>query len=103
MRFYLAIALCAVVFAPGAALAGPMECQAMTRSIGHFEGQLAKAQELDNEMWAEKTAEHLEILRNKRAATCPQWSPNAQAQRAAIELMRLAAKAAAKYFTMGAF
>jgi myo-inositol-1-phosphate synthase len=103
MRTALALTLCAAALLPGAALAGTVECQRLTRSIDHYEEMLARARELDNEMWEERTEDHVEVLKARRAESCPEYSPEAQATRAMGDLLRTAGKAALKYFTFGAF
>lgn len=103
MRKIVVAALCAAVLLPGLASAGTIECRRMTMSIAHYERMHAQAKELNNDMWEERTKQHVKLLRDRRAMECPEYSPKAEAARLFRELTKLAASAAAKYFTAGMF
>lgn len=101
MRF-AALVLCAALLAPGIAIASP-QCELYTRNIAHYETMADRAKQLDNPMWEEKTREHVALLKKKREELCPEWSAEAQANRAFMQLLKLAGNAALTYFTFGAF
>ena len=102
MRIVPALLLCAALLAPGVSLAAS-ECEGFTRNIAHYEQMAERAEQLDNPMWEKKTRQHIALLEKERAARCPEWSPEAQANRAMMQLLKLAGKAALTYFTFGAF
>jgi hypothetical protein len=83
-------------------VASTVECDNFTRNIDHFEEMAQRAQDLGNPMWAEHTEAQVEALKTEREARCPEWSKEAQAQRAFMQLVRLAGRAAIQYFTFGA-
>jgi hypothetical protein len=106
MRSALALALAFAiglsVLMPATASAGTIECRRLTRRIEHFTGMVERARDLDNEMWEERTEQHLDLLIARRAANCPEYAKDDSAMRAFAMLMKLAARAAITYFTLGA-
>lgn len=98
----LALAIGLSVLMPTTASAGTVECRRLTRRIEHFTGMAERARELDNEMWEERTEQHLDLLTARRAAHCPEYAKDDSAMRALAALMKLAARAALTYFTLGA-
>jgi hypothetical protein len=104
MRIALAVAA-GVILLPMASAASPhrSECNALTRQIDHYTDMLERARKLDNEMWVDRTADHVGRLVQKRAALCPQYAEDDSAMRAFAALVKLGARAALTYFTFGAF
>ena len=65
-----------------------------------------RADEMGNEPWAEKTQAHVDLLEDRLAARCPQYSARDEEQeikRQFAQLLKVAADAAVKFFTLGAF
>lgn len=85
------------------------QCRRLTRQILHFEGTvLPMAEARGNDAWKQGTLDHLDRLKNRRADRCPAYAQQrgilAKAKQEAEEfrqLMVMAAKGAAKYFTGG--
>lgn len=85
------------------------QCRRLTRQITHFEDTvLVMAEERGNASWEQATLDHLDRLKNRRADRCPEYARQrgvlAKAKQEAEEfreLMVMAAKGAAKYFTGG--
>jgi hypothetical protein len=103
MRFTPALALGLALLLPVTASAGTVECRRLTRKIEHFTGMVERARDLDNEMWEERTQQHLDLLIERRAARCPEYAEDDSAMRALAALLKLAGQAAVTYFTFGAF
>lgn len=112
MRPALAALVGLALLWPGVAAAGKntLECRRITNQIGRYEGVVKMAQERDNQLWEDATRDHIGRLEERRAKLCPQFKAEldarkqaAQAQRDTEELMKAAAKIAARYFTFGAF
>ena len=82
--------------------AHPAECSRLRRQIDHFTLMLERADALENEMWVERMQGQIETLRGIQAARCPNDVPVDHAAEAFMELLKLAAKGAAAYFTFGA-
>lgn len=82
--------------------AHPAECARLSRQIDHFTMMAARAEALENEMWVERLADHLELLKGMQAARCPNDVPVDSGAEAFKYLVKLAAKAALTYFTFGA-
>ena len=104
MRIALAVAV-GVILLPMASAANPHrnQCYSLTRQIDRYTDMLERAQRLDNEMWVERTGDHVGRLVQKRAALCPEYAKDDSTMRAFAALMRLGARAALAYFTFGAF
>ena len=80
------------------------ECHRLTSQIDRYEGDVKLAQERGNELWENATKEHIERLSERRVSRCPQFAKDkGRAMREFARLIKVAARAAAKYFTMGAF
>jgi hypothetical protein len=103
MRFAPALALGLALLLPVTASAGTVECRRLTRKIEHFSFMVERAHDLDNEMWEERTQQHLDLLIARRAARCPEYAEDDSAMRALAALLKLAGQAALTYFTFGAF
>ena len=90
---------------PGAAAADPSDCGRLMHQINHFEGMIERAEDRGNDVWAEKTAQHVEVLETRLASRCPSYSARDEQQEAARQLatlLKVAAAAATKFFTLGA-
>ncbi len=104
MRIALAVAV-GVLLLPMASAASPdrNQCYSLTRQIDRYTDMLERAQRLDNEMWVERTGDHVGRLVQKRAALCPEYAKDDSTMRAFRALVKLGARAALAYFTFGAF
>ena len=119
MKVWLAVAVGALLLAPGIAAAQlfggdgsansfrsvnahPAECARLARQIDHFAMMTARAEALENELWMERMKDHLELLQGMQAARCPDDVQVDEAAEAFKLLVKLAAKAALTYFTFGA-
>ncbi len=104
MKILLVIAMGASLLLAGAAVAGnPSECARYRRQINHYQGMAQRAQELDNELWTVRTQEHVGKLLAMQKERCPEDVPVNTTLLAFERMLKLAAKAAVTYFTMGAF
>ena len=91
---------------PPVASADPADCGRLMRQINHYEGMIERAEDLGRDDWAEKTGRHLELLEDRLASRCPAYSARDEEQEAARQLallLKVAASAAVKFFTLGAF
>jgi hypothetical protein len=91
---------------PGVAVADSPDCARLLRQIYHYEGMVDRADALDNEVWATKTQAHVDLLEDQLAVRCPQYSARDEEQemkRQFANLMKIAAQAAVKFFTFGAY
>ncbi len=91
---------------PGVAAADPSDCGRLMYRIIHFEGMVNRAEELGKDDWAEKTQSHVDILETRLAERCPAFSARDEQQEAARQmavLLKVAATAAVKFFTLGAY
>jgi hypothetical protein len=82
---------------------GSGECRHLTNQIDFFEDRLETAEQLGNELWEARLAGHVDGLRERRATRCPEYSDSAEAMRQLEQMLALAAKGAATFFTMGMF
>ena len=82
--------------------AHPAECARLRRQIDQFTMMSERASALEHEMWATRMQQQLARLRGIQAARCPNDVPVDQMAVALRELIALAAKGAAAYFTFGA-
>jgi hypothetical protein len=82
--------------------AHPAECARLRRQIDHFTMMHKRAETLESELWEARTREHVNLLRGVQAARCPKDVPVDTTAEALKQLLLLAAKGAATYFTMGA-
>jgi hypothetical protein len=121
VRYWLLPAVALALLAPGAASAQmlsaedaedpafakvnahPAECSRLRRQIDHFSNMHARAAALDNDLWQARTKEHVQLLRGMQAARCPGDVPVDTTAEAFKQLLKLAAKGAVTYFTMGAY
>jgi hypothetical protein len=91
---------------PGIATSDPSDCGRLMYQITHYEGMVGRAEELGRDDWAEKTQRHVDILETRLADRCPAFSAHDEEQEAARQLallLKLAATAAAKFFTLGMY
>ncbi len=105
MKLLLAIAMGAALLLPaGAAVAGsPAECARYKRQIDQYQGMVQRAEDLDNQMWQDRTQDHVDKLRALQRERCPEDVPVNTTLLAFEKMLKLAAKAAVTYFTFGAF
>ena len=103
MKFTLMLAVGFVLLLPAAAQAGPAECARLRRQVDHYSGMVDRAEVLGNQMWAERTQQHVDLLRARQSQSCPEDVPVDKTGEAIAALMKLAGKAALTYFTFGAF
>ena len=106
MKSVLAFAAVVGLLIPGVAAADPSDCGRLMHRIIHFEGMVARAEEAGKDDWAEKTQRQVEFLEIQLADRCPAYSARDEQQEAMRQLatlLRVAAVAAAKFFTLGAF
>ena len=82
--------------------AHPAECSRLRRQIDHFTMMRRRAEALESQLWLARTQEHVDLLRGVQAARCPKDVPVDTTAEALKQLLLLAAKGAATYFTMGA-
>ena len=103
MRHVLVLIFALVLLTPLAAPAGnESECRYLSEKIAFFEGRAARAAELDNDVWEDRFESHLGELKDRRSRACPGFGAGEQAQQAFMELVKLGARAALTYFTLGA-
>ncbi len=106
MKSALALAVAIVVLFSGVAAADPSDCGRLMYRIVHFEGMVERAEAAGKDDWAEKTQRQVELLETQLAVRCPKFSARDEQQEAARQLallLKIAATAAAKFFTLGAY
>jgi hypothetical protein len=106
MKSALAFAAAIGLMLPGVAAADPSDCGRLMHRINHFEGMIDRAEALDRDDWADKTQRHVDLLETQLANRCPAYSARDEQQEAARQLallLKVAATAAAKFFTMGMY
>lgn len=80
------------------------ECIKLTKQLIRYAGDVERARERGNELWEEATMQHIGRLTVRRQELCPQIvAQEDPALRKIGQLLGLAAIAALKYFTWGAF
>ena len=107
MKILLAISIGWVLMLPASASAlNPGECSRLMRQIYHFRTLEERADDLGNEVYAERMLMQTDLLRERFDDRCPGFSEDDRLVRQAIadfaRVMRIGAQAAAKYFSMGA-
>lgn len=107
MKILLAIAVVWALLAPAAASAlNPGECARLLKQIHHYKGMEERAAQLGNEMWAERMQFQTDLLRERYDDRCEGFAEDDRALRQAIadfaKVLKIAAKAAATFFTAGA-
>ena len=106
MKSALAFIFAIGILVPGIAASDPSDCGRLMHQINHFEGMVGRAEALGREDWAEKTQRHVDILETRLADRCPAYSARDEQQEAARQLailLKVAAKVATKFFTMGMY
>lgn len=106
MKSALAFAAAIGLLLAGVAAADPSDCGRLMHRINHFEGMVDRAEAFGKDDWAEKTQRHVDLLETRLADRCPSYSARDEQQEAARQLallMKLAATAAMKFFTLGAY
>ena len=100
----LAAACSTALLAPAVARAGgSSECRYLNQKIDHFERLEERARTLENDLWVDRIHDHLEDLRERRSQSCPGYSDSEVAARQMQQLLKLAAKGAVTFFTMGMY
>ena len=106
MRLAAIVIILCLVGPPAFAKSEPQrrECHRLTSQIARYEGDVKLAEERGNELWENATREQIDRLSERRASRCPQFAEDkGKAMREFAELMKTAARLAAKYFTMGLY
>ena len=108
MKILLAIAVgCALLVPVSAAALNPGECARLMKQIHHYKSMHERAAELGNEMWAGRMLFQTDLLRERFDDRCEGFAEDDRVMRQAVadfaKVLKIAAKAAAKFFTMGAF
>jgi hypothetical protein len=108
MKILLAIAVGCVLLAPiPAAALNPGECANLLKRIHHFKGMEDRAVDLGNDMWAGRMQFQTDLLRQRYDDRCEGFAEDDRAIRKAVadfkKVVKIAAKAAAQFFTAGAF
>lgn len=108
MRITMALALGWVLLAPMSASAlNPSECARLLKQIHHFNGMHERAETLGNPMWADRMQFQADLLRERYDDRCEGFAEDDRAVRQAVAtiatVVKVGAKAAAKFFTLGAF
>ncbi|HJO22007.1 MAG: hypothetical protein QF890_04975 [Myxococcota bacterium] len=81
--------------------AHPAECARLRRQIDHVAGMQSRANHLGNSHWEQRIGEQVGLFRGIQAARCPNDVPVDEVSEALVQLLKLAAKGAATYFTFG--
>jgi hypothetical protein len=108
MKILLAIAVGGVLLTPISASAlNPAECARLMKQIHHYKTMQVRAEQLGNEMWADRMQFHTDLLHERFDARCEGFAEDDRAMRQALadlaKVLKAGAKAAATFFTMGAF
>ncbi len=106
MKSALALAAAIGLLIPAVAAADPSDCGRLMYRIVHFEGMVERAEAAGKDDWAEKTQQQVDLLEDQLADRCPKFSARDEQQEAARQfalLMKVAADAAVKFFTLGAY
>ncbi len=105
MKWAMISAALVFLLLPGVVSADPPDCARLLRQINHYEGMVDRAEDLGNNYWASQTQNHVDLLEDRLAARCPNYTDRDERQEAAKQMARLlkvAADAAVTFFTMGA-
>ena len=82
------------------------QCRQLTKQLQHYSGIADMARQRNNASWERATEAQMTRLSNRRYRLCPQWGLEtraAQVMAQAREIVKSAAKAAAKYFSGGLY
>jgi len=91
---------------PAVALADPADCSSLLRRINHYEGMVERAERAGKDEWADKTQQHVDALEDRLGSRCPSYSDRDERQEIArhvATILKVAASAAVKIFTFGAY
>ena len=107
MKVLLAIAVGCLLLAPiSAGALNPSECANLLKRIHHFKSMEDRAEQLGNDMWADRMQFQTDLLRERYDDRCEGFAEDDRALRKAVadfkKVMKVAAKAAAQFFTAGA-
>jgi len=107
MKILLVVSVSWMLLLPASASAlNPGECARLMRQIYHFRTMEQRADDLGNELYADRMLMQTDLLRERFDERCPGFSEDDRLVRQAIadfaRAMRIGAEAAAKYFSMGA-
>jgi hypothetical protein len=94
--------LALVLLTPASASAlNPSECARLLKQIYHYDSMRERANGLGNTMWSSRMQIQTDLLRERYDGRCEDFHDDDRALRAAM-VLKVGAKAAAKFFTMGA-
>jgi hypothetical protein len=82
------------------------QCRQLTKQLENYSGVADMARRRNNASWERATEAQMTRLSNRRHRLCPQWGLESRAQQVmaqAREIVKSAAKAAAKYFSGGIY
>ena len=82
------------------------QCRQLTKQLEHYSGVAEMARQRNNASWERATEAQMTRLSNRRYRLCPQWGLETRAQQVmaqARQIVKSAAKAAAKYFSGGLY
>ena len=82
------------------------KCRRLTKQIEHFQSVAGMASDRRDQLWYDATQGHVTRLENERIDLCPEYerpNPLIRFGKGTTKWMKRAARAAATYFTGGAF
>ena len=96
-----------MLLAPASAFAlNPSECARFLKQIYRYDTMHDRAADRGNAMWSSRMQFQADVLRERYDDRCEGFHDDDRALRAALEgvamVLKVSAKAAAKFFTMGA-
>jgi hypothetical protein len=108
MKILLVIAAVCALLAPISATAlNPNECANLLKRIHHFKTMGDRAADFGNDMWADRMQVQTDLLRERYDERCEGFAEDDRPVRKAVAeikmVLTVAAKAAATFFTAGAF
>ncbi len=106
MNYAIATGTLLAFMLAGVAAADPPDCARSLRQINHYEEMVERAEQMGNDEWADKTQMHVDLLEDRLASRCPNYTDRDERQEVARQVARLlkvAADAAVTFFTMGTF
>lgn len=107
MKILLGIAVGWVLLVPLSAEAlNPSECARLLKQIHHHMTMQKRAEDLGNAMWSDRMQLQTDLLRERYDARCEGFAEDDRPMRKAVadmaKVLKIGAKAAARFFTMGA-
>jgi len=107
MRLALIAASCLALLVPAAASAAnaqnPGTCTRIEHQLVHFDAMRQRADELDNDLWAQRFDAHITTLEADFAAKCPEQAAEQQSLQQLAALLKTAGRAALSFLTLGAY